>query len=51
MTQSNRITLNGNEFSFFKDYSLKQRDNLRALPTDDKFKYLEERPRLVFLDA
>ena len=51
MTRSNRITLNGKEFSLFKDYSLKHRDDLRALPTDDKLKYLEERARLVFLDA
>jgi hypothetical protein len=51
MTRSNRIILNGKEFSLFKDYSLKQRDDLRALPMDDKLRYLEERARLVFLDA
>ncbi len=51
MARSNHITLNGKEFSLFKDYSLKQRGDLRALPTDDKLKYLEERARLVFLDA
>ena len=51
MTRSNCITLNGKEFSLFKDYSLKQKDDIRALPTDDKLKFLEERSRLVFLDA
>jgi hypothetical protein len=51
MARSHRITLNGKEFDLFKDYSLKHRDDLRTLPIDDKLKYLEERARLVFLDA
>jgi hypothetical protein len=51
MVRSSRITLNGKEFSLFKDYSLKHRGDLMALQMDDKLKYLEERARLVFLDA
>lgn len=51
MALSDRITLNGKEFNLLKDYSLKQRDDLMALPTNDKLRYLEERARLVFLDA
>lgn len=47
----NSITLNGKDFSLFKDYTVQVKSELKDLSFTDKLKYLEARAKLVFLDA